>query len=127
MIVDVPHDLCVNFARFELDSILTSLIDNTVKYAEATRPLQVTVQARSLDGSAVLHVRDNGTGLDVTHDTLKVFGLFQRAHKEPAGSGVSLYCARRMMNMRGGEISVTGQRGVGADFKLKFPNNEVAE
>ncbi len=123
--VDIPDDMQVAFARYELDSILSALMDNAIKYAARGRPLKVMIRATAEEGAPVLVVEDNGTGLDPVHDTKKVFGLFQRAHKYPAGSGISLYCAHRMMNTRGGEISVTGQRGVGAEFKLKFPNREV--
>lgn len=123
VISDVPADMMVHLARFELDSILASLLDNAVKYAEPARPLQVTIRARHDSGRVIMTVADNGTGLDPERDSQKVFGLFQRAHKEPAGSGISLYCARRMMHLRGGGITVQGARDSGATFRLKFPKN----
>lgn len=123
--LDIPDDMHVAFAKYELGGILETLIDHAIKYAAHDRPLRITFRATAEEGAPVLFVEDNGTGLDPVYDTKKVFGLFQRAHKYPAGSGISLYCAKRMMSRRGGEISVTGQRGVGAEFRLKFPNPEV--
>lgn len=125
VIVDVPQELAVTFAPFELNNILASFIDNAVKYAEPARPLQITIRGQFRDGVTLLDVADNGTGLDVVRDRDKVFDLFKRAHKKPAGSGISLYCARRMMHQRGGEISVAGARGTGATFTLKFANSEA--
>lgn len=121
VVIDVDKDILVDFARFELNSILGSLMDNAVKYAEGSRPLEVAFHARSEEGRVVLRVSDNGTGLDGARDREKVFGLFQRAHKTPAGSGISLYCARRMLLRRGGDITVEGSRGLGAVFDVKFP------
>ena len=96
-VINIDDDITVDFARFELHSILTTMIDNALKYAEALRPLKVTFTATVQSGRVMLRVVDNGTGLDGERDKEKVFGLFQRAHKVPAGSGISLYCARRML------------------------------
>lgn len=127
VIVDVAADIMVEFARFELDSILLNLMDNAVKYADATRPLQISLRANVQDDQVRLRISDNGTGLDGARDSEKVFGLFQRAHKVPTGSGISLYCSRRMLVSRGGDITVEGTRGVGAVFNVRFPKLEAAK
>jgi PAS domain S-box-containing protein len=122
--VDIAPDLVVHFARFELESILFSLLDNAVKYAEPSRPLEIRIQAEEIDGNIALTVSDNGTGVDPVRDAQKVFGLFQRAHKTPAGSGISLYCAQRMLQRRGGAVSLTGARAQGAQFTILIPTKE---
>lgn len=127
VIVNVAADLTVEFARFELNSILASLMDNAIKYADASRPLQVSFCAVEEGSEVQLTVSDNGTGLDGVKDSEKVFGLFQRAHKIPAGSGISLYCSRRMLASRGGDMTVDGTRGIGAIFNVKFPKQEAVK
>lgn len=122
---DIPVDLEVEFSRLELGSILTSVLDNAIKYAAAARRLQIRMIASVEGGQVTLTVQDNGTGVDSERDSLKVFGLFQRAHKAPQGSGISLYCAQRMLHRRGGEITVSGTRGEGAAFKIFFPRKEA--
>lgn len=122
--LDVPEDLTVPFTRFEMESILASLLDNAVKYADEARPLEISITASMSEGQVALAVKDNGTGIDPVRDTSKVFGLFQRAHKSPAGSGISLYCARQMLQRRGGALHVTGARGEGAEFTILFPSSE---
>lgn len=122
---NIDTEITVDFVCSELMSILTSLIDNAVKYAETSRPLEITFHVETGADHVTLFVSDNGTGIDNERDSEKVFGLFQRAHKEPFGSGMSLYCARRMMLRRGGEMSVEGARGRGARFKLRFSKCEV--
>ena len=125
--VNVDPAIQVDFARFELGSIVTSILDNAVKYADPDRALCITLDAIERDGSVVLTIADNGTGVDSTREADKVFGLFQRAHKTPAGSGISLYCAKRMLEHRGGGISVSGTRGQGASFEIKFPKQGDAQ
>jgi len=117
----IPPDLNVHFPRYELRSILATLFENAVKYADAQRQLEINISAARETEHVVLRVRDNGTGIDETHDVPKVFGLFQRAHKTPAGSGVSLYCACRILRRLGGAISVRGARGEGTEFTIKIP------
>ena len=126
-IIDVAADIMIEFARFEISSILASLMDNAIKYADASRPLEVRFHTLVEDGRLTLCISDNGTGLDGARDTEKLFGLFQRAHKVPVGSGISLYCARRMLLRRGGEMSVAGTRGEGATFSVQFPTRGAAK
>lgn len=117
----VPEDMVVLFEHGELEGILAALLDNALKYADPDRPLQIRIAASLEADHVALTVSDNGSGIDEERDRGKVFGLFQRAHKEPPGSGISLYCARRLMQLRGGEITVCGERGRGAEVRLKFP------
>lgn len=127
VMVHVDPDIMIDFARFELKSILASLMDNAIKYADSSRPLQISFHSVVKGGEITLRVSDNGTGIDGARDTEKVFGLFQRAHKIPAGSGISLYCARRMLLRRGGDIAMEGARGEGAVFNVKFPKVEAVK
>lgn len=113
--------LTVRFAAFEMDAILASLLDNAVKYAHPDRPLQVTIRAGRTGNGLWLEVADNGKGLDTKRDAATVFGLFKRGQKEPAGAGISLYCAQRMLQRCGATITAEGSRGVGATFRLVFP------
>ncbi|MEH6740293.1 MAG: PAS domain-containing sensor histidine kinase [Sulfitobacter sp.] len=122
--IDVPDDMVVQFERSEIENILAALLDNAVKYAEPDRPLDIKIAAGTTSGQIWVSVADNGTGLDSKLDAEKAFGLFQRAHKTPAGSGISLYCARRMLHRRGGTLTFHGHRGEGAEFTILFAKEE---
>ncbi len=121
MRIDIAPEITIRFPCLEFDSILETLLDNAVKYACADRPLQIRIKAVLRDGAVQLRVRDNGSGFDPLRDGDKVFGLFQRAHKSPAGSGISLYCAREMLTRQGGDLLVRAKPGAGAEFTVKFP------
>lgn len=123
--MNVAEGTTVHMAREELDQILTSVLDNAVKYADPARALQVSFASGAQDGRAWLSISDNGTGVETPRDVAKVFGLFQRAHKHPAGRGLSLYCAQRLLQRCGGEMSVTGLSGLGAQFTIHFPKEDA--
>lgn len=118
-ICDILDDLEVEFPKFELGCILTSLLDNSVKYT-ALRPLQITMRARCEEGHAVLTVADSGSGIGGARESAKVFGLFQRAHKTPAGSGIFLYCDQRMLQRRGATSQSVVRAVSGRSLKLAF-------
>lgn len=124
--VEVPEGIYVSFARPEIESILHALMDNAVKYADPARPLDIVVHGGVRAGRPWLRISDTGSGLDPLADKAKVFGLFQRAHKAPAGNGISLYCAKRILSRQGGRITFDGARGEGASFTIKFrPQGDV--
>lgn len=125
--IDIPDHLRVHFARVELEWILSVTLDNALKYCDPDRPVQIKLHADDLGETVLLRVSDNGSGLDAARDAEAVFGLFQRAHKTPPGSGISLYCARRMLLRQGGAMTVSGQRGIGAEFTMIFPAKGVTE
>lgn len=119
---EIPKDVTIRFSSAEFDNILGTLISNSLKYADPARPLQLTLRWCLNEGRPALTVTDNGSGFDPASDLDKVFGLFQRAHVEPPGSGTALYCARRMLQRRGGHIEATAERGRGASFTMIFSN-----
>ena len=115
----------VRFPRVQLESILENLLGNAVKYRSSDRPLRVEVSsARRTDGSPIVTVRDNGIGIDVDRDGVRIMGLFKRAETGVAGSGVGLYLVRQMMLRAGGSVEVEGTLGEFASFQLIFPPAE---
>lgn len=111
----------IRFPRVQLESILENLLGNAVKYRSAERSLRVEVSsALRSDGAPVLTVRDNGIGIDVERDGVRIMGLFQRAETCVAGSGVGLYLVRQMMLRAGGSVEVEGRLGEFASFRLVF-------
>ncbi|WP_299415003.1 PAS domain-containing sensor histidine kinase [uncultured Sulfitobacter sp.] len=126
IVINIENDFKVRFSGVELEAILAAVLDNSVKYAHPQRKLQINVSCGIEDGQVWLRVADNGLGIDSVRDIPTVFGLFQRGQKEPAGGGISLYCAQRMLHRCGGKITAEGTRGEWAAFTIHFPKEEVA-
>ena len=116
--LDARH---VRFRPVEMENMLQALIGNALKYRHPGRRCRVEVGSARAGNMICVSVRDNGSGLNLPSDLDKVFGLFQRAHVSPEGSGVALYTIRRILQGIGGRIEVAGTAGTGCTFSMYFP------
>lgn len=101
-----------------LGVVMTNLISNAIKYTgqQAEAHIQIGVH-EAFDGHATLFVRDNGAGFDMRY-TDKLFGVFQRLHRESEfeGIGIGLATVQRIVNRHGGRIWADSEPGKGATF-----------
>ncbi|MCP4537174.1 MAG: hypothetical protein GY832_08495 [Chloroflexi bacterium] len=84
----IAPDLPVVYGDYSrLREVLENLIDNAVKFMGDQPDPLVEIGARREDQEIVVHVRDNGTGIDPRyHD--KVFELFEKLDQKSKGTGV---------------------------------------
>ena len=86
-----------------LRQVIANLLGNALKFSAGSPDAQVHVEARLVDGVTEIMVRDNGAGFDMAYG-YKLFGLFQRLHKdnEFPGTGVGLAIVKRLVSRHGG-------------------------
>ena len=105
-----------------LQQCLAALIENALHYSPT--PLPVSLAADQQGDSLVLHVRDQGPGVE-PGERDAIFGRFARGSAaivaNSRGSGIGLAVVRLLMEAMGGSVQVADAPGGGADFQLHLP------
>ena len=112
--VDVPDDLTVWADPERLERIIAALVENAVKFSEAS-PVELT--ARAEEKTVVVTVTDEGVGIEPD----RIDSVFDgpgpgNQIAGPTGTGLGLYLARRLAEAQGGSLIVESQLGAGSTF-----------
>jgi light-regulated signal transduction histidine kinase (bacteriophytochrome) len=105
--------------------VYANLIGNAVKFTGPRERARIEIGAAGEEnGRAVLFVRDNGVGFDMTYAD-RLFGIFQRMHppEEFEGTGIGLAMVQRIISRHGGRVWAQAAPGEGATvyFTLAKP------
>lgn len=118
-----------------IEQLFQNLIGNAVKFCRPEETPRVTVEIVQDEAGHArqVHVRDNGIGFDMRHQT-HVFEPFRRLHARDqfAGTGMGLAICAAIAHRHGWRIGVSSQPGEGSDFFIDLagstlPEPEVAE
>ena len=110
----------------QLKQVFQNLLDNAVKFIG--RPDgRIAVDAQRQTAGWEFTVRDNGPGIHPRHHQ-RIFQIFQRLDpKSPiAGAGIGLSLVKRIIESRGGRITVESEEGSGAVFRFTWPDEPRA-
>lgn len=103
--------------------LVDHILDNSLRYRHAERPLCITVDAQLENARALIRFQDNGMGFAPEHNEA-VFGLFTKLHgrsSELAGDGLGLAICRRIVEAAGGSMLAEGREGEGCTILLHLP------
>ncbi len=94
-----------------------NLIGNALKYSSKSEIKKIEIGARKSEGEIQFFVKDFGAGFNQKYIN-KLFGVFQRLHKEDEfeGTGVGLALVKRIVNRHGGRVWAEGELNKGATF-----------
>ena len=102
--------------------VLTNLLSNASKYSP--REAQITVRARRWKNRLYFTTIDCGIGSS-EEDHKSLFTLFFRADnvntRAESGTGVGLHIAQTIVELHGGEITVTSSVGEGTTVSFYVP------
>ena len=105
-----------------IQSILTNLVDNAMKYGGPEVVVNVIVSSN--DRSVFLTITDNGPGISES-DRSKVFDRFYRAGNEETrrskGTGLGLYIVSSLVEQMDGSISLKQAENGGSVFQVSLP------
>jgi len=96
---------------------LTNLLDNACKFSKKQAIAKIEFGTTLIDDTLTYFIRDNGVGFDMAYAT-KLFGAFQRMHKQSEfpGTGIGLATVQRIIRRHGGKIWAESQVDKGSTF-----------
>ena len=103
-----------------IESILTNLISNTLKYKSPDRKLVVKIKLEKINENIILSVADNGLGIDLIKHKDNLFKIRKTFHKHPDARGFGLYLVKTQVEAIGGKIWATSIPNVGSTFFIEF-------
>jgi signal transduction histidine kinase len=109
----------VLFDRTQLTQVLQNLIQNGVQHI-GRQSGEVLVSGREDARSFEFTVRDDGVGIPETH-LHRIFQMFYALDPEGDTTGVGLAIVKKIVEMRGGSVSVDSAPGRGASFHFTIP------
>lgn len=121
--LDAPEPVVVAGDEGHLRQAIANLVTNAVRHTSVGTSIDVS--ARRSGATAVVSVRDHGSGLGdevVSH----VFDRFWQADKARVGTGAGLGLAivSSIANEHGGAVSAANAEGGGAIFTIRLPATE---
>lgn len=109
--------------RIPLQQVFMNLINNAIKYSSAARPdVFISVECRDRGDELEFAVIDNGPGIAPQyHD--RIWGIFQTlaARDKVEGTGIGLSVVKKVVESRGGRVTLESSRGEGATFRFAWP------
>ncbi len=118
LINQVPSTIEIQVIPEYIDSILTNLITNAVRFKNTERDPIITLNATGENGNIVLSVTDNGLGIDLKKDGSKLFGMYKTFHDHSDARGMGLFITKNQIEAMNGKVSVESQLGIGSTFKI---------
>ena len=114
----------INADSVHITNVIYNLLDNAVKYCEATPEIKITTKTDK-KGISIEFI-DNGIGMK--REELKM--IFDKFYRIPTGNlhnvkgfGLGLYYVRLIIQEHGGTIDVKSQVGKGTTFTIWLPKN----
>ena len=105
-----------------LTQVMFNLISNALKYSSKKENPLIRISSEEKEGEVVFATKDNGAGFDMRYSH-KLFGVFQRLHKEREfeGTGIGLAIVNRIIAKHGGKVWAESKVNEGAAFYFTLP------
>lgn len=105
----------------QLGQVLQNLVSNALKF-HGSEPPRIHVGVKNEPDAHVIHVKDNGIGVDAEYFD-RIFIIFQRLHprEKYPGTGIGLAICKKIIERHGGKIWVESVLGEGTTFFISIP------
>jgi two-component system phosphate regulon sensor histidine kinase PhoR len=123
--IEVDSDIAG--AANELQSAMSNLVSNAVRYTPAGGEIDVTWRLLP-DGRGEYAVRDTGPGIAAEHIprlTERFYRVDRSRSRETGGTGLGLAIVKHVAQRHGAELRIESKVGEGSRFALIFPVERV--
>ena len=121
LIPEIATDVAVHLSLDQAETLVSNLVVNAVQHSDRGSRVEVSLVRR--EQSAVLRVRDEGTGIS-TEAQPHVFERFYREDtsrsRETGGAGLGLAICKSIVDNAGGSISIDSTKGSGTTVTAVF-------
>ncbi|HET7773483.1 MAG TPA: phosphate regulon sensor histidine kinase PhoR [Burkholderiaceae bacterium] len=120
----MPADL--RGAEREIESALTNLVTNAVRYTPAGG--KISVRGELDDEGIAIVVQDNGVGIAAEHIprlTERFYRVDKSRSRDTGGTGLGLAIVKHVVLRHQGRLDVSSKLGEGSEFRLWFPRQRV--
>ncbi|MCW9045021.1 MAG: ATP-binding protein [Alphaproteobacteria bacterium] len=118
--IDLPEELLVSGQSGQIHQVFVNLVQNALDaISEALNP-KMSIVGESDAGSAIVVVKDNGTGMDRSVID-KIFEPFFTTKDVGEGTGLGLWISYGIVKDHGGDIVAGNAKGGGTEFIVTFP------
>ncbi|MDB4286063.1 tetratricopeptide repeat protein [bacterium] len=125
------EELVMDYDEEKLQQIVSNLVSNAIKFTPQKGKVKVHVNARHENGKEELILKVKDTGMGIEQATLPhIFDRFYQVGDSHTykgeGTGIGLALAKELVEMMGGNISVTSEIGNGTEFTIVLPVSREA-
>ena len=120
VICHVNEAITVDYNPAYMESILTNLISNSIRYSDPKKEAHVIIRSYQEQNNTILEISDNGIGIDLQKNRDKLFGMYKTFSTNPDARGMGLFITKNQVDAMGGTIAVESQLNEGTTFKIYF-------
>ncbi len=120
VVTEIPMETRINVIPSYLESIITELITNAIKYRKPDVPPIINISLHHVPNYTVLRIEDNGLGIDMKKHSKKLFGMYKTFHSNTEAKGMGLYIVKNQIETMEGKVNAQSEVGVGTTINLYF-------
>ncbi len=107
-----------------MDSAVLNFLTNGIKYRAEKRKSFIRLSTSIDKNFLILHIEDNGQGIDLERHGHKLFGMYKTFHAHEDARGVGLFITKNQVESMGGLIEVESKVNVGTTFSICFQHEK---
>ena len=123
LIFDVAQDVDISGTQSELQSAMSNLVSNAIRYTPKGGEVHVRWQIQA-DGRAEFAVTDSGPGIAPEHIprlTERFYRVDRSRSRDTGGTGLGLAIVKHVAQRHGAELKIESTLGKGSRFSILFP------